>query len=162
MRVNSYPLSHRLGLILKERKMKLAVVESCTGGGVCQAITCVPGSSTWFECGFITYSNSAKEELFGIDPQLIRQEGSVNEAIAREMAVKALKQSHADITLSITGIAGPSGGTFNKPVGTIWFGIAEKTGKVQCYKAHFDSGRKHIQDSAISYGLKCLVKSITA
>ena len=162
MKVNIYSLSRQLGLMLKEREMKLAVVESCTGGGFCQAITCVPSSSTWFECGFIMYSNSVKEKLFGVNPQLIRQEGAVNEAVASEIAIKALQLSHADITLSITGVAGPSGGTFNKPVGTIWFGIAKKIGKVQCYKANFNSGRKHVQDSAIYYGLKCLLKSVTA
>ncbi|WP_304985200.1 CinA family protein [Coxiella-like endosymbiont] len=165
MDVNSYPLSRQLGLILKEKGMKLAVAESCTGGGFCRAITRVPGSSVWFECGFIIYSNSAKEELLEIDPQLIKWEGAVSEAVAREMAVGALKRSHADIALSITGIAGPSGGIPDKPVGTIWFGIAKKTakktGEVECYKAHFKSGRKHVRDSAIAYGLKCLLKSVT-
>lgn len=158
--VNSYPLVYRLGSILKEKEMKLAVVESCTGGGFCWAITCIPGSSTWFERGFITYSNSAKEELLGIDPKLIKQEGAVSEVVVREMAIGALKRSHADITLSITGIAGPSGGAFDKTTGTVWFGIAKKIGEVQCYKAHFDSGRRHVRDSAIAYGLKCLLKSI--
>ncbi len=158
--VNSYPLIYRLGLILKEKEMKLAVAESCTGGGFCWAVTCIPGSSTWFECGFITYSDSAKEELLGIDPKLIKQEGAVSEVVVREMAVGALKRSHADITLSITGIAGPSCGMFNKTAGTVWFGIAKKIGKVQCYKAHFDSGRKHVRDSAVACGLKYLLKSI--
>ncbi|WP_235378881.1 CinA family protein [Candidatus Coxiella mudrowiae] len=159
--VNSYPLSRQLGLILKEKGMKLAVTESCTGGGFCRVITRVPGSSSWFERGFITYSNSAKEELLEIDPQLIKREGAVSETVAREMAVGALKRSHADIALSITGVAGPSGGIPDKPVGTVWFGIAKKTGEVECYKAHFESGRKHVRDSAIAYGLKCLLKSVT-
>lgn len=129
MDVNSYPLSRQLGLILKEKGMKLAVTESCTGGGFCRVITRVPGSSSWFERGFITYSDSAKEELLEIDPQLIKREGAVSETVAREMAVGALKRSHADIALSITGIAGPSGGIPDKPVGTVWFGIAKKPAK---------------------------------
>ena len=161
MDVNSYPLSRQLGLVLKEKGMRLVVVESCTGGGFSQIITYVPGSSTWFERGFITYSNSAKEELLEVDPKLIKQEGAGSEAVAREMAVGALKHSHADIALSITGIAGPSGGTPDRPVGTVWFGIAKKTGEVACYKAHFESGRRHVLDSAIAYGLKWLLKSVT-
>lgn len=161
MDINNYLLSRQLGLILKEKRMKLAVAESCTGGGFCQVITCVPGSSSWFDCGFITYTNSAKEELLEIDPQLIKREGVVNKTVAWEMAVRVLKRSHADIALSITGIAGPSGGISDKSVGIVWFGIAEKTGKVECYKAHFESGRKHVRDSAIAYGLKSLLKSVT-
>ncbi|AJC50573.1 CinA family protein [Coxiella endosymbiont of Amblyomma americanum] len=157
MDVNSYPLSRRLGLILKKKNMKLAVVESCTGGGLCLAITRIPGSSTWFECGFIAYSDRAKEILLDIDPQLIKKESTTSKVIAREMAVGALKKSHADIAISITGIAGPNGKSHDQSIGTIWCGIAKKTGIIQCYNACFNSGRKHVQDSAIVYGLRCLI-----
>lgn len=157
----AYPLSRRIGLILKSRGMKLAVAESCTGGAFCQVITSVPGSSVWFECGFVTYSNNAKKELLGIDPQLIKQKGVFTEIIAQEMAVGALKRSQADIALSITGIAGPSGGTFENPVGTVWFGIAKKIGEIESCGSHFKSGRKHVRDLAIIYGLEFLLKSIT-
>ncbi|QHG92726.1 CinA family protein [Coxiella endosymbiont of Amblyomma sculptum] len=157
MDINYYPFSRQLGWILKEKNMKLVVAESCTGGGLCSAITRIPGSSSWFDCGFVVYSNNSKEEILGIEPQLIQEEGSVSEAIAREMAARALKRSRADISMSITGTMGP---TSEKSIGTVWFGIAKKMGTIQCRKARFSSGRKHIQDSSVIYGLKYLIQSI--
>ena len=160
MDVNNYPLSRQLGMALKAKGLKLAVAESCTGGGFCRVITRVPGSSAWFDRGFFTYSNASKEEMLGVDPKLIEQYGAVSEPVAREMALGALKNSQADVTVSITGTAGPSGGTLEKPVGTVWFGFAQKNNKCQTHKAFFESGRKHVRLCAISYALKWLLKTV--
>ncbi|AAO90570.1 CinA family protein [Coxiella burnetii] len=160
MDVNHYPLSRQLGLALKAKGLKLSAAESCTGGGFSRVITRVPGSSAWFDCSFVTYSNISKVELLGVDPQLIEKDGAVSESVAREMALGALKRSHADIAVSITGIAGPSGGTPEKPVGTVWIGIAKKGRNAVCRKTFFESGRKNVRNCAIAYALKWLIECV--
>lgn len=117
-------LSVRLGAALKARGYQLALAESCTGGMVAQAVTSVAGSSSWFDCGFVTYSNQAKIEMLGVRSQTLETYGAVSEKTAAEMALGALKNSQAQITGSITGIAGPDGGTADKPVGTVCFAWA--------------------------------------
>lgn len=156
MDVNNYPLSRRLGLALKNAGIKLVLAESCTGGGMARVITRVPGSSAWFDRGFVTYSNDAKVEMLGVNPESIATHGAVSEHVAREMALGALKHSHAEISASITGVAGPGGGTLEKPVGTVWIGIALKNGHVECRKTFFESGRKHVRVCAIAYALNWL------
>lgn len=160
MDLNSYPLSRRLGFALKAKGLKLAAAESCTGGRFCQIITRVPGSSAWFDCGFITYSNQSKIKLLGINFGLIEKEGAVSESVAREMVLGVLERSDADIGVSITGVAGPSGGTKEKPVGTVWIAIARKDSFVECRKVFFESGPKHVRDSSIAYALKWLVELV--
>ncbi|WP_423063853.1 CinA family protein [Candidiatus Paracoxiella cheracis] len=160
MDVNNYPLSRRLGLALKDAGMKLALAESCTGGGMARVITRVPGSSAWFDRGFVTYSNESKIEMLGVDPKNLEQYGAVSEQVAREMALGALKHSHADITASITGVAGPGGGTPEKPVGTVWIGVALKNGQVECRKVFFESGRKHVRVCAIAFALNWLYEEV--
>lgn len=110
-----------LGAALKERGKTLTLAESCTGGLASQAITNIAGSSAWFDSGFITYSNTAKQSMLGVSAKTLEDFGAVSEEIAREMALGALKHSQAHVACSITGIAGPDGGTKNKPVGTICF-----------------------------------------
>jgi len=110
-------------LLLKQRWM-LATAESCTGGLIAAACTDLPGSSRWFERGFVTYSNAAKTELLGVAPQLIAQHGAVSEAVVRAMVQGALSRSHAQVALAVTGVAGPDGGSLDKPVGTVWIGWA--------------------------------------
>ncbi|MFY9260403.1 MAG: CinA family protein [Gallionella sp.] len=111
----------RLGTLLSQHGMMLTTAESCTGGGVAQAITDIAGSSHWFERGFVTYTNLAKTEMLGVSPDTLAQQGAVSAATVREMVAGALKHSHAQIALAVSGIAGPGGGSLNKPVGTIWF-----------------------------------------
>lgn len=113
-------LATQLGEALKRKGWMLAVAESCTGGGVAHACTAVPGSSGWFERGFVTYSNRAKEEMLGVSPELVARYGAVSEEVARAMAEGALRKSRAHVTVAVTGIAGPSGGSAEKPVGTVW------------------------------------------
>ena len=160
MDINNYPLGRKLGLALKAAGMTVAVAESCTGGGLARVITRVPGSSVWFDRGFITYSNSAKVDMLAVDAKAIEQYGAVSEEVACQMALGVIKHSHADISASITGIAGPSGGTPEKPVGTVWIGVALKNGQCECRKAFFESGRKHVRVCAIAYTLKSLTEEV--
>ncbi len=161
MDVNHYPLSRQLGLVLKNAGMKLVAAESCTGGGFSQVVTRVAGSSAWFDRGFVTYSNESKAELLGVNPDTIKKYGAVSKEVAHEMAVGALKHSRADIAVSITGIAGPGGGTPEKPVGTVWIGVARKNSSCECRKVFFESGRKHVRNCAIAYALRWLMDEVT-
>lgn len=117
-------LSIELGKVLTAREWKLTTAESCTGGGVAYALTMIPGSSSWFERGFVTYSNLSKEEMLGVRLSTLQQYGAVSEQTVREMAEGALEHSQGQISVAITGIAGPDGGSPDKPVGTVWFGWA--------------------------------------
>lgn len=154
-----HALSQKLGLLLQEKAWQLALAESCTGGGLAQAITAVPSASSWFERGFVTYSNAAKIELLDVAPETLAQYGAVSEETAAEMALGALRHSHADISLSITGIAGPSGGTPEKPVGTVCFGLAVKNESVKTYLKNFKGSRQNIQELSISFALNCLLEA---
>ena len=127
-------LSAQIGECLQQRGLMLAAAESCTGGWVAQAITATPGSSQWFERGFVTYSSAAKLELLGVHPQTLKQHGAVSEPTVREMAEGALSRSHAQVAVAVSGIAGPGGGSLEKPVGTVclaWAGIGMET-RTQC------------------------------
>ena len=124
-------LSGQLGEACMAAKVKLAAAESCTGGGVGEAITRTAGSSAWFDRGFITYSNEAKVDLLGVREETIGSHGAVSEAVAREMAVGALHQSSAGFAVAVTGVAGPGGGTASKPVGLVWFAWASLDGPVR-------------------------------
>lgn len=122
-------LSEVVGLALKQRGATLTTAESCTGGWVAKAITDIAGSSAWFERGFVTYSNEAKAQMIGVREATLEQHGAVSEPVVIEMAIGALKEARADYAISISGIAGPDGGSDVKPVGTVWFGFA--TSKVK-------------------------------
>lgn len=154
----NYTLSQQLGFILRDRKLKLVVAESCTAGGLSENITAVPGSSEWFDRGFVTYSNDAKIELLGVRYKTLEKHGAVSEEVAMEMAKGSLYHSHADISLSITGIAGPGGGTPEKPVGTVWFALAHRNGYCKARLGQFTSGRNHVRSSAISFALHWLLE----
>jgi nicotinamide-nucleotide amidase len=121
-----FSLCERVGRKLRVAGRRLATAESCTGGWVAKACTDIAGSSQWFECGFVTYSNAAKVRDLGVSERTLADHGSVSEATVREMAVGALRVSGADVAVAISGIAGPEGGTATKPVGTVWFGLASR------------------------------------
>lgn len=123
--------------------LMLAVAESCTGGMVAAALTDVPGASAVFDRGFVTYSNKAKSELIGVKPRTISRYGAVSQYVAREMATGALAHSNADIAVATTGIAGPGGGSDRKPVGLVWFALAEKGGVVRAERRVFGSGDRN-------------------
>jgi nicotinamide-nucleotide amidase len=123
-----FALSERVGRKLRSAGRRLATAESCTGGWVAKVCTDIAGSSQWFECGFVTYSNVAKVRDIGVSELTLANHGAVSEATVREMAAGALRVSGADVAVAISGIAGPDGGTPAKPVGTVWFGLASQRG----------------------------------
>lgn len=155
-----------LGQELKKRELKIAVAESCTGGGFSYWITSTPGSSDWFERGLVTYSNAAKVELLKVNPITLDTFGAVSEQVAREMAIGALQYSQADIGIAITGIAGPRGGTKDKPVGTVWMAFTNRKQEMQVFVEIFSGNRQSIREQTIEYVftklLKWLRKSVVA
>ncbi|MCL2469763.1 MAG: CinA family protein [Alphaproteobacteria bacterium] len=141
----------------KEAGLKIATTESCTGGLVAAALTSVQGSSAVFERGFVTYSNTSKTELLELDPQTLEQFGTVSAEAAENMARGALNNSHADIALATTGIAGPTGGTPSKPVGLVFFGIATRDGTIFHTSTQFRGDRHMVREQATHEGLKLLL-----
>jgi nicotinamide-nucleotide amidase len=150
----------QLGDELKKRQWKLVTAESCTGGGLSYWITSIAGSSNWFERGFVTYSNSAKEECLGISSKTINHFGAVSEQTAREMAEGALHFSKANISAAITGIAGPDGGTPDKPVGTVWIACANIQSGTDAKKFLFEGNRQIIREKSIKAALEFILESI--
>jgi nicotinamide-nucleotide amidase len=150
-------LAQQLGEELRKREWKLVTAESCTAGGLAYAITAIPGSSTWFDRGFITYSNLSKEELVRVSASTLKQYGAVSEQTAKEMAQGALEQSQAQVSMAITGIAGPDGGTPDKPVGTVWFAWAGINKKMDCCSQNFSGNRNQIREKSIEFALKQLL-----
>lgn len=151
-------LLEKLGKILTEKKLKVSVAESCTGGLLAAALTHKPGSSAYFERGFITYSNGAKIEMLNVPEQMLTMNGAVSGQVAEAMARGALKHSKSDIALSITGVAGPSGGTAAKPVGMVFMGYALKTGLIGNVEMAFQGTRDQIRGAAVIEGLQQLIK----
>ena len=141
-------LAAALGAHLKVQHATLALAESCTGGMVAQAITSVAGSSAWFDRGFVTYSNAAKIEMLGVLPETLAQHGAVSEQIALEMALGVLNHSSASVTGSITGVAGPDGGSIEKPVGMVCFAWAHQSGNHRTTTAYFSGTREEIRKQA--------------
>jgi nicotinamide-nucleotide amidase len=115
-----FPLAARLGELLVRRGLKLATAESCTGGWIAKSATDVPGSSAWLECGFVVYSNTAKIDLLGVSPETLQTRGAVSESTVLEMVAGALARARAQVAVAASGIAGPGGGSADKPVGTLW------------------------------------------
>jgi len=150
-------LSAELGEACLRRGWLLAVAESCTGGGVGEAITRTPGSSAWFDRGFVTYSNDAKTDLLGVKPETLGGQGAVSEAAAREMAQGALSQSSADLAVAVTGVAGPDGGSATKPVGLVWFAWAAIDGPVRSEFRVFGGDRSAIRRQAVAEALRGLL-----
>ena len=148
-----YQLSQRLGEQLLQRNWRIATAESCTGGGVAAAITAIPGSSAWFEYGIVSYANAAKEKLLGVSSETLEREGAVSEAVVIEMARGVLALSSADIAVAISGVAGPSGGSVEKPVGTVWFAWAMATGEMKTELKWFEGDREAVQRLALVWAL---------
>jgi nicotinamide-nucleotide amidase len=140
---------------LVRRGWMLATAESCTGGMIAAACTDVSGSSTWFERGFVTYSNAAKTELLGVEDALIAGHGAVSEVVARAMAFGAVRQSQAQVSVAVTGVAGPTGGSPDKPVGTVWFGF-QVDGQLTSETRRFDGDRAAIRTLTVHHALQRL------
>ena len=146
--------------LLKHRHL-LATAESCTGGMIAAACTDLSGSSQWFERGFVTYSNEAKAEMLGVPPVLIEQHGAVSEPVARAMADGALAHSRAQVSLAVTGVAGPTGGTEAKPVGTVWFAWCVG-GETHSEMQHFAGDRAAVRAATVRYALQRLLGRLPA
>jgi nicotinamide-nucleotide amidase len=150
-------LARRLGEACRRRRVMVATAESCTGGGVAEAITRIAGSSEWFERGFVTYTNRAKEEMLGVAHGTLAAHGAVSEAVAGEMARGALAHSGADVSVAITGIAGPGGGTHDKPVGLVWLAWAYRGGSVQARRFVFKGDRAAVREQSVAVALQGLI-----
>ena len=153
-------LAENLGNALHQQGAKVTAAESCTGGGVAHAITAIAGSSSWFEYGFVTYANAAKQKLLGVSNELLISEGAVSEAVVRQMAEGAAQVANADYAVAISGIAGPDGGTDQKPVGTVWFAWYSPNG-VSAKKYLLSGDRAAVRDQAIKISLQELLHQIT-
>jgi nicotinamide-nucleotide amidase len=153
-------LVERLATQLQQRRWMLATAESCTGGLISGACTDLSGSSNWFERGFVTYSNEAKTELLGVDAALITEHGAVSAAVARAMATGALTHAHAQVAVAVTGVAGPTGGTPDKPVGLVWFGYALPD-QVLTEKMNFAGDRTAVRAATVQHALRRLVELTT-
>lgn len=141
--------------LLLKMQLKLATAESCTGGMIAATCTDASGSSAWFERGFVTYSNEAKTDMLGVDPALIGCDGAVSESVARAMAAGALTRSRAQVSLAVTGVAGPTGGSDTKPVGTVWFAWATPRG-ITSEVQHFPGDRAAVRQATVRHALQQL------
>lgn len=144
---------------LCQRDWRLVTAESCTGGGLAYTLTSIPGSSRWFERGFVTYSNKAKQEMLGVSSLTLANVGAVSEQVVLEMAEGALRYSDANLALAITGIAGPDGDSSEKPVGTVWFGVASAVGASAICRL-FRGDRAAIRQQAVEYAIFMLRKTL--
>ncbi|TAK48742.1 MAG: CinA family protein [Betaproteobacteria bacterium] len=148
-----HELAARLGQRLRAADALLVTAESCTGGWVAQAVTSVPGASAWFECGFVTYSNTAKEELLGVAHATLERHGAVSEETAREMALGALRCSRGSVAVAVTGVAGPTGGTAAKPVGLVCLAWAWR-GETKSESRHFAGDRESVRRQSVERALQ--------
>jgi nicotinamide-nucleotide amidase len=150
-------LAAQVGQLLKSHGLMLATAESCTGGGVAQAITGVAGSSAWFERGFVTYSNLSKQQMLGVREATLKKHGAVSEMTVREMVAGALQHSTAQVALAVSGIAGPDGGTADKPVGTVWFAWGLKNGETHAQRLQLKGNRAEVRAQAVSIALQGVI-----
>ncbi len=150
-------IASEVGALLQTKGLQLVTAESCTGGWVAQVVTIASGSSQWFDRGFITYSNLAKQQVLGVSSETLEQFGAVSEQTAQEMAQGALAHSDADVSLAVTGVAGPTGGTPEKPVGMVCFSWAIKGHTTQAATQYFEGDRTSIRSQSVEYVLEQLV-----
>jgi nicotinamide-nucleotide amidase len=134
----------------RERGVKMATAESCTGGLIAATLTAIAGSSDVLDRGFVTYSNAAKAEMLGVPPELIAEVGAVSEEVARRMVEGALQHSAADVAVSVTGVAGPGGGSAEKPVGLVWFGVAARGAAVRAERHIFTGDRTAVRRATVA------------
>ena len=150
-------LARRVGRACLRRKVEVSVAESCTGGGLAAALTRISGSTKWFDRGFVTYSNTAKKELLGVPQRTLGRHGAVSEEVAREMAAGVLAHSPSELSVAITGIAGPTGGSRAKPVGLVWIAWGARGGPLQSRAFRFKGGRVEVRTQAVAMALQGLV-----
>ena len=149
-----YNLAEQVGAELKRHKLMLATAESCTGGWISEAVTMVPGSSDWFERGYVTYTYISKREMLGVKEETLGKHGAVAEEVVREMADGALARSHAQVVVAVSGVAGPGGGTPEKPVGTVCFAWGMKDAKPRAETKRFPGDRETVRRLSVEHALK--------
>ncbi|MCK0507328.1 MULTISPECIES: nicotinamide-nucleotide amidohydrolase family protein [Aromatoleum] len=147
-------LSAETGTWLGARGMRLASAESCTGGWIAEVVTATAGSSTWFDCGFVTYSNEAKQDLLGVRAATLADFGAVSEETVREMVAGTLARSRADLALAVSGVAGPGGGTAAKPVGMVCFAWGRREAGISSETRHFSGDREAVRRQAVIRALR--------
>lgn len=153
-----YTLAGRVGAVLARSGLVLATAESCTGGWVAECVTDIAGSSGWFDRGFVTYSNAAKCELLGVEPAVIEAHGAVSEETVKAMAAGALGRSRAQVAVAVSGIAGPAGGTPEKPVGTVWFAWQRLGGECRTRLERFEGDRRSVRRRAVTVALRGILE----
>jgi len=157
-----YKLAEEVGAALKSRRLMLATAESCTGGWIAEAVTMVPGSSEWFERGFVTYTYISKREMLGVKVKTLEQHGAVSEETVREMASGALARSHAQVAVAVSGIAGPGGGLPEKAVGTVCFAWRMKDGRAGSETKVFPGDREAVRRASVEHALKGVLALLAA
>ncbi|MCB1921868.1 MAG: nicotinamide-nucleotide amidase [Candidatus Competibacteraceae bacterium] len=155
-----YELAAQVGDALRARKQKLALAESCTGGWIGKVITDVAGSSHWFDCGFVTYSNTAKSEILGVQEATLAHYSAVSTETVIEMAMRTLSRSRADVAVAVSGIAGPDGGSPQKPVGTVYLAWALRSGSIQTQVCHFAGDREAVRRQTVAMALQGVLEGI--
>ena len=165
--MSAHSLTEQLAEVLQQHGWMLATAESCTGGMIATSCTNLSGSSNWFERGFVTYSNEAKHEMLGVNSALIAEHGAVSETVAQAMALGAMRHSRAQVTLAVTGVAGPTGGSPDKPVGTVWFAwatpsdagptLGAETAWVKTEVMHFTGDRAAVREATVQHALQTLL-----
>ena len=155
-----YELAEKAGRTLSDRGLMLVTAESCTGGWIAEAVTAVPGSSDWFERGFVTYTYISKREMLGVRGDTLEQHGAVSEAVVLEMVSGALQASHAQVGIAVSGVAGPSGGTPEKPVGTVCFAWGMKDRAPRAETRHFAGDREAVRRASVIRALEVMIELI--
>jgi len=153
--------SERVGRALVAANATVATAESCTGGWIAKTLTDVPGSSAWFQTGYVTYANAAKTALLGVPPAVLAREGAVSEAVVRRMARGALTAAGATVAIAVSGVAGPGGGTAAKPVGLVWFAVARRVGRrvdVRAFSCRFRGDRETVRRRAVLRALRTVLQ----
>lgn len=159
---NIETLVKELSEVLTEKKLKIVTAESCTGGGIAQALTGIPGSSHFFERGFVTYSNQSKQEMLVVSTDALTRHGAVSMVVAKQMAEGAINHSRAQFSLAVTGIAGPGGGSEEKPVGTVWIAWAGENKKTVCNRFQFEGDRKAVRQQATVAAISGMIDFVSA
>jgi len=157
-----FDLAARVGEALQAQGLMLAAAESCTGGWIAQALTAVPGSSNWFERGFVTYTYVSKREMLGVSQDTLGTHGAVSEETVREMVTGALANSHAQVAVAVSGIAGPAGGMPEKPVGTVCFAWSVKNGEPKSATQQFSGDREAVRRASVQFALEGVLELLPA
>ncbi|UTH73921.1 CinA family protein [Chromobacterium sp. IIBBL 290-4] len=157
---NSRQLAADLGSVLLSRGESVALAESCTGGLIAAAVTDIPGSSAWFSHGVVSYGNQAKQQLLGVQASSLMDHGAVSELVVREMAAGAQALADADWAVAVSGIAGPDGGSPDKPVGLVWLAIAHPGGQTEAWHCHFSGNREAVRKQTVEEALSQLLQRI--